>query len=302
MAKTLEQVQGELKESEKREKKIQDSKEKLQKKNDELTAKIENLNTAATEKKNKIKELQKTINELQETKRKYLDDVGAKNEEFEQLKIKFNALQEQATEAQEYLSRLETEASAIPELSARLEKQTVELNELSELIRSKTEENEHLNMTINNLQSVIDENQQIQENLANQSYNEIKRLRNDFEQASRKGQILQEYKDKFEAIEKENADKEAKIKELNIKLKESEQERNAIKAEASALVNKAKNEAIYKDNLVDKRVLTSFLVKYFDSNATFAVKLGILETMSSILGFNDDDRTKVFDEFLLHKI
>jgi len=293
IVKTLEQVQNDLKESEKREKKSQDVKEKMQKKNDELNTKIQDLNSGATEKKNKIKELQKTINELQETKRKYLDDVGAKNEEFEQLKIKFNALQEESAESQAYLARIESEAAAIPELSARLEKQTTEINELSDLIRAKTEENEHLNMTINNLQNVIDENQQIQENLSNQSLSEIKRLRNDYEQASRKSQILQEYKDKFEVIEKEAAEKESKIKELNIKLKESEQERNAIKAEASALINKAKNDATYKDNLVDKRVLTSFLVKYFDSGATFAVRLGVMETMASILGFNDDERVKV---------
>jgi len=51
-------------------------------------------------------------------------------------------------------------------------------------------------------------------------------------------------------------------------------------------------------NKVDKRVLTSFLVKYFDANATFAVKLGVLETMASILGFSDDDRAKVFKKFI----
>jgi len=63
---------------------------------------------------------------------------------------------------------------------------------------------------------------------------------------------LQEYKDKFEAIEKDSGDKDAKIKELNIKLKESEQERNAVKAEAAALVKKVKNETMYKENLVLK--------------------------------------------------
>ena len=63
---------------------------------------------------------------------------------------------------------------------------------------------------------------------------------------------MQEYKDKFEAIEKDSGDKDAKIKELNIKLKESEQERNAVKAEAAALVKKVKNETMYKENLVLK--------------------------------------------------
>lgn len=34
-------------------------------------------------------------------------------------------------------------------------------------------------------------------------------------------------------------------------------------------------------------------MKYFDSNATFAVKLGVLETLSSILSFTEDERAKV---------
>lgn len=51
-------------------------------------------------------------------------------------------------------------------------------------------------------------------------------------------------------MEKEHLEREAKIKELSLKLKESEQEKNAINAEAAALIKKAKNEAIYKDNLV----------------------------------------------------
>jgi len=86
--------------------------------------------------------------------------------------------------------------------------------------------------------------------MSNQYNNEIKKLRNDFEQSTRKSQILQEYKEKFEAIEKDLGDKDAKIKELSMKLKESEQERNAVKAEAAALVKKVKNEAMYKENLV----------------------------------------------------
>jgi len=293
LSKNFDKLQAELKDFGKREKDQQGTKDEMKRKNEELTGMIENLNHSASQQMGRIKELQKTINELQEAKRKSLDDVGAKNEEIEQLKIKVNNLQEDNREKNGYLAQLEREAEAIPELSARIEKHQLEVQQLSELIQAKDEENEHLNMTINNLQSVIDENQHIQENLSNQYNTEIKKLRNDFEQASRKSQILQEYKDKFENIEKDSSEKEAKIKELNVKLKESEQERNAVKAEAAALVKKVKNETMYKENLVDKRVLTSFLVKYFDSNATFAVKLGVLETMASILAFTDDDRSKV---------
>jgi len=293
LSKNFDKMQDELKEATKREKDIQASKEEMKRKNDELTEMVESMNASAGQFVNKISSLQKTINELQDSKRKYLEEVGAKNEEIEQLKIKINSIQDESSDLNSYVAKLESEATAIPELSSKLEKQTMEINLLNEEIQAKEQENENLNTTINNLQSVIDENQQIQENLSNQYNNEIKKLRNDLEQSTRKSQILQEYKEKFEAIEKDFSEREAKIKELSVKLKESEQERNAVKAEASALVKKVKNEAMYKENLVDKRVLTNFLIKYFDPNATFGVKLGIMETMASILGFSDDERGKV---------
>ena len=70
------------------------------------------------------------------------------------------------------------------------------------------------------------------------------------EQVSRKSQILQEYKEKFETLEKEFIERDNRVKDLNIRLKESEQEKNAIKAEAAALLKKAKSEATYKEHLV----------------------------------------------------
>lgn len=86
--------------------------------------------------------------------------------------------------------------------------------------------------------------------MSSQYTNEIKRLRADLEQSARKSQILQEYKEKFEVLEKDTLEREAKIKELTIKLRETEQEKNAVNAEAAALIKKAKNDAMYKENLV----------------------------------------------------
>ena len=34
-------------------------------------------------------------------------------------------------------------------------------------------------------------------------------------------------------------------------------------------------------------------MKYFDFDATYGVKLGVMETMASMLGFNDEERGKV---------
>ena len=56
--------------------------------------------------------------------------------------------------------------------------------------------------------------------------------------------------------------------------------------ETATLINKLKNDTLYKENLVDKRVITKFLLNYFDLKTTYQVKLQILETLSSILNFD----------------
>jgi hypothetical protein len=63
--------------------------------------------------------------------------------------------------------------------------------------------------------------------------------------------------------------------------------------ETAFLINKLKNDTLYKENLVDKRVITKFLLNYFDFDTTYQVKLQILETLSSILNFNQEERKKV---------
>ena len=43
--------------------------------------------------------------------------------------------------------------------------------------------------------------------------------------------------------------------------------------ETASLIAKLKNDTLYKENLVDKRVITKFLLQYFDLNTTHQVKL-----------------------------
>ena len=50
---------------------------------------------------------------------------------------------------------------------------------------------------------------------------------------------------------------------------------------------------------IDKRVVTKFFVNYFDLSTSYHTKLQILETLSSILSFNDEERKKVKEDFLI---
>ena len=50
-----------------------------------------------------------------------------------------------------------------------------------------------------------------------------------------------------------------------------------------------------RDNefMIDKRVISSVLVNYFDVNATDITKKNLLETLSSIMEYSNDDRQKM---------
>lgn len=65
----------------------------------------------------------------------------------------------------------------------------------------------------------------------------------------------------------------ALLSQEHLNLKEqfrlSEQEKNEIKNETHNLLKKFKTEQQYKENLVDKRVLSKFLVNYFDLDSSY---------------------------------
>lgn len=132
--------------------------------------------------------------------------------------------------------------------------------------------------------------------------NELKRLRNELEIANRKLENFNELQTNLEDVEKKYQETTNKMKDFERKYKESEQEKADIKMETNALIKKVKNETLYKENLVDKRVVCKFLVNYFDPLTTYHVKLQILETLSSILSFSTEERVKVLKKtfFLLN--
>lgn len=104
---------------------------------------------------------------------------------------------------------------------------------------------------------------------------------------------MNELQNNFDELERKQSENLVKIKELERKYRESEQEKADIKSETNALIKKVKNETLYKENLVDKRVVCKFLVNYFEPTTTYHVKLQILETLSSILSFTNEERIKV---------
>ena len=116
-------------------------------------------------------------------------------------------------------------------------------------------------------------------------------------------QELNEEKEKFKDMKKKEEIENIYIQKI------SELEKQNISLESNYIDIKKKNEEINKeleeikikmmkdlrDNefMIDKRVISSVLVNYFDINASDITKKNLLETLSSIMEYSNEDRQKM---------
>jgi len=258
-----------------------------------LTKTIDDLNSTIDSQDKKLTDLRAAVKDHQDVENKYLDEMTMRTEETELLKAKLTKMQEELDGTNGYINRLEAETGVIPELNSKLETQQSQISTLNELVKEKDQQIENLNTSLAGLQTIIEENHQVKESEMSQYTERIERLENSKEELVKEKEEYEELKSRFESLEKEHAECKTKLKEIEDKLQESEKEKIGIKSETAEVVKKVKQETQYNENLVDKRVLSTFLIKYYDGNATASVRQGIMETMSSLLGFSDDERVKV---------
>ena len=59
------------------------------------------------------------------------------------------------------------------------------------------------------------------------------------------------------------------------------------------LIKKVNNDLKDTEFLIDKRVISSVLVNYFDKNTNDKIKENLLETLSKIMEYSNEDRKKM---------
>ena len=94
------------------------------------------------------------------------------------------------------------------------------------------------------------------------------------------------YVQKINELEKQNINYEKNFMEMK---KENED----VKKELQEVKNKMIKELRDNEFMIDKRVISSVLVSYFDVNASDMTKKNLLETLSSIMEYSNEDREKM---------
>ena len=80
------------------------------------------------------------------------------------------------------------------------------------------------------------------------------------------------------------------IEEENLKLKEKS---NAIKKHTEEIVMKVRKDLQDTEYLIDKRIISDFLFKYFDKTKNEKIKSSLLDYFSNLMGYSNEERKMI---------
>ena len=213
----------------------------------------------------KIKELTEKLNISEKMRNKY-------DEEIKNLNIKVKSYKDDMELLQVHSDEINTKNIQITELLKQVEslKYSYKILEDSkiEFVKEKNEEIDiYKNKILELTQQLNEEKQKLQNFKKNEEIENI-------------------YIQKISDLEKQNNLLEDNI----IQIKKNNED---MKKELNETKNKMMKDLRDNEFMIDKRVLSSVLVNYFDVNASDNTKKNLLETLSSIMEYSNEDRQKM---------
>ena len=213
----------------------------------------------------KIKELTEKLNISEKMRNKY-------DEEIKNLNIKVKSYKDDMELLQVHSDGINTKNIQITELLKQVEslKSSYKILEDSkiEFVKEKNEEIDiYKNKILELTQQLNEEKQKLQNFKKNEEIENI-------------------YIQKISDLEKQNNLLEDNI----IQIKKNNEDK---KKELNETKNKMMKDLRDNEFMIDKRVLSSVLVNYFDVNASDNTKKNLLETLSSIMEYSNEDRQKM---------
>ena len=286
MKETIEQFQKDFKEIKIKEDTLNESILKKEKEISEKEIKYNELKNILEENNNKIKEKEININsykiniEQMNIKIKELTEklnISEKmrnkyDEEIKNLNIKIKSYKDDMELLQVHSDEINTKNIQITELLKQIEslKYSYKILEDSkiEFVKEKNEEIDiYKNKILELTQQLNEEKQKLQNFKKNEEIENI-------------------YIQKISDLEKQNNLLEDNI----IQIKKNNED---MKKELNETKNKMMKDLRDNEFMIDKRVLSSVLVNYFDVNASDNTKKNLLETLSSIMEYSNEDRQKM---------
>lgn len=307
MESLIEELQSKLSDGEKRFQSMQENIEKFQKDYKEIKNDEDSLKEIVNKKDNDLLEKETKINELKSLIEKNDNDMKEKDINISGYKTNIEQLNLKLKEQSEQINLFEQKKGLYEEEIKNLNLKIKSFKDDMDLLQVNSEEINNKNIQITELMQNV-ESLKSSYKILEESKLEFAKEKNE-EIDIYKNQILELTQQLNEINEKiQNKEKDEEIENLYVQ-KISELEKQNINYEKNCLELKKQNDDIKKelqetknkmikelrDNefMIDKRVISSVLVSYFDVKASDLTKKNLLETLSSIMEYSNEDREKM---------
>ena len=160
-----------------------------------------------------------------------------------------------------------------------VEKLNFELNEYRN-------ENIKLNETIENLKSEKEQNTEIFKKQIMEMAIEIETLK----------EINRLHEDRLQnepELNKNIEDLEKMITDLELENKHLKEQKDKMKKYSEEILIKVKNDLKETEFLVDKRMISNLILKYFDVSTSEKLKHALLDTLANFMAFNNSERRQI---------
>lgn len=254
----------------------------------------------------RLKKLNTMYEELREEKEKLQEKLKSVNSQNDLYNIENTELSNRLNEKQTQEKDIQLKYNKLKSENEELHKVNSSLNELKLKIEESQAElnlkNQELNLIKKNymeMEDILKTNKSqhdqdmelLQENIAEQA-----QLNRQYEKSiDIFSKELSELKsDKYMIItseDKHTLDKN--LRNLEIECKHLRETRDKMKVYCDDIIAKTKLEMADKEFLIDKRVVSTHFLKYFDKSIDWKIKNAIIETIANIFEYNNIDRKKV---------
>ena len=283
----------------------------------EKNAKINSLEKYVSENKNlkneieklniKINEQAKEANDQLKEKNTFNDKISLISQQCEVFKVENQELLNKITESKSEIEKskniiksLTKENNKLKENTSQIEKINQKIKEQDNTITIKDNEYKKLQNSYMELETFL-ENSKKEKDLAIESYqkqineltsqneslsNKVNSLSETLQSTSNEATSLQSSSKKVESLE-------AQVTSLEIENKNLKEQKNKLKQYSEEIVKKIQNDYQQSEYLIDKRMISSILFKYFDPYTNSSIKYSLLETLANFMNYSNDERKQL---------
>jgi len=246
----------------------------------------------------KFKNLQNLYEELNKEKINLIDKNIYLSQKMESFKIENLEILEKNSQREALLKFLNDKVDLLSKEKNELFNQILEFQKNRELLNEKNSLLEVKEIEIEKMRTSFYELEEFIESL---KLEKERNLEISKKHISDLNYELEKYKEFSKAQEiKYNVDQNSKneelekhVTDLQLENKFLKEQKDQMKKYSEEILLKIKNDIKEKEFLIDKRMISNILIKYFDKNTTEKIKSALLDTLANFMGFTNEERMHI---------